>query len=105
MPPLNSINRMGESMSDERVILKQLQDKAEIIELVQRYAQGVDARDMQALFDCFVEDAVVIFHGGQLTCRGHSEVRGFFSSMFADDGPLRPTNRSTHIMSNILVTL
>jgi uncharacterized protein (TIGR02246 family) len=83
---------------------RDLHDRAELVDLVRRYAQAVDGRDVAAIADCFTSDAHVEFDGGVEVVDGRDAIEGFFQ-----DALHRPlmgaSGASTHLMSNILVTV
>ena len=78
-------------------------DRQQLLDLVARYAQGVDRRDLDALVDCFTPDARLMFVSTGAVLVGHDEIRQFFAEGFS--GLMAPaTSASTHVMTNTLVT-
>jgi ketosteroid isomerase-like protein len=81
-----------------------LRDRACLIDLVSRYALAVDDRDVPAIAACFTDDAHVEFDGGAEVVDGRAELTAFFES--ALQRPMMGTvGVSTHLMSNVLVTV
>lgn len=84
--------------------LQDLRDRAALIDLVGRYAHTVDGRDVEGIVACFTDDTHVEFDGGAEVVDGKEALRAFF-----DDALRRPimgsTGVSTHLMSDVLVTL
>jgi len=78
-------------------------DRQQLLDLVSRYAQAVDRRDLDGLLDCFMPDARLTFVSTGAVLVGHDAIRQFFSEGF--DGLMAPaTSASTHLMTNTLVT-
>jgi ketosteroid isomerase-like protein len=87
----------------DEAALRQLQDRSEITELVNRYASRIDDGDMEGLLACFTADAHAEYNGGTVTLRGHAELRHFFASAFENRvGPRQP---STHLIGGVIVEI
>ena len=68
---------------------EQLSDRAEILDIVHRYAWSIDTRDWDALDSCFAEDAYVDYSSNPGGTEGpYREVRGWLEE-FWDDGLAR----------------
>jgi ketosteroid isomerase-like protein len=68
-----------------------------ISDVVSRYAQGIDAADIDAVLSCFSKDARVEYNGGAIVLDGHDEMRKFWQGSLI--GP------STHIIANMLIEI
>jgi len=85
------------------VPLNRSDDRQQLLDLVSRYAQAVDRRDLDGLLDCFTPDARLTFVSTGAVLVGHDAIRQFFSEGFS--GLMAPaTSASTHLMTNTLVT-
>jgi hypothetical protein len=74
---------------------EQSQNRADIIDVISRYAQAIDAADIDGILACFCPEARVEYNAGAIVLNGHEELRAFLHR--AAVGP------STHLMSNILI--
>jgi len=75
-------------MVDERASRDALSD------LISRYAQTIDSGDVTAVLECFSDDAVLEYSGGQIVLKSKAEARTFFENALL--GP------STHQLTNLL---
>lgn len=82
--------------------LEALGDRAALIDLVHRYAAAIDARDLDALVDCFAEDSVAEYAGG-IRLEGRSAISAFMQDAFRNGIGMETS--STHLMTNTLVDL
>jgi ketosteroid isomerase-like protein len=84
--------------------LDELSDRAEITDVVHRYAVGVAGRDVDLLVGLFTDDAVLDYYG-RPPLRGADEVRALFAGRVP---PLDPDHEpypfATHLASVPLVT-
>ena len=88
----------------------QLNDRAEINDLINRYGEGVRVRDIDMLGSCFSDDAVLDY--GPVEVVGADDIRAFFSN---GTGAASGSNRSvlaldervasTPMMSNVMIEL
>lgn len=88
----------------------QLSDRAEINDLVNRYAEGVRVRDIDMLASCFCDDAVLDY--GHVKVVGGDDIRTFFAggtgAAPGSTGPvlaLEERVASTPVMSNVMIEL
>lgn len=81
-----------------------MSDRDDILELVARYAQTVDERDVAGVVGCFAEDGRIEFDNGATSADGHEGIRSAFEEAFRTPA-LRPPAASTHLMANTLVEL
>ena len=79
-------------------------DREAILDVIARYAQAVDDRDIEGIVGCFTPDGRIEFEGGQLTGEGHDGIRQAFETAFTRPA-LAPPAASTHLMANTLVTI
>jgi 3-phenylpropionate/cinnamic acid dioxygenase small subunit len=77
--------------------------RAEIDEVLNRYAQCVDADDLAGIAACFTEDAVLtMVAAGRTSIRnGRSEILATFQASFAARTPASPPRR--HVVSNLVL--
>lgn len=66
--------------------------------LIGRYAWAVDARDLDAIADCFAADAVLEFRDTAQMTVGRPSIRTIYESTLAGSRDLAPPARSTHLM-------
>ena len=64
-----------------------LEARADISALVTRYARACDERDMDALLDCFAQDAVFTSPSGLMHAEGRAAIEAMFLQLFAVRGP------------------
>jgi hypothetical protein len=88
----------------------QLNDRAEINDLVNRYGEGVRVRDIEMLASCFSDDAVLDYGHSQVV--GADDIRAFFAGgTGAAPGSSRSVLAldervaSTPMMSNVMIEL
>ncbi len=98
----------GELSSDERIRLRQLEDRSAIEDVVNRYGQGIRQNDAALISSCFTDEATIDQgHGRYL--RGHDAILTFYSDKASNAAS--PTNTfskwviSTPFISNILISL
>jgi len=65
------------------VPLNRSDDRQQLLDLVSRYAQAVDRRDLDGLLDCFTPDARLTFVSTGAVLVGHDAIRQFFSEGFS----------------------
>ena len=77
--------------------------RAGIEEVVNRYAQGIDANDLAGIAECVTEDAVLTMAAaGQSSVRnGRAEIIATFRASFASRTPSSPARR--HVVSNLVI--
>src|SRR3954471_19603723 len=93
-------------MSDELAArIQALEDRAQINDLIIRYAEAVDNRNFDALAACFTDDAEATFAGVPVPGRGGDAVVAFLNSL-GGGGP-RPATppRTSHLFMNVVVDL
>lgn len=90
---------------------EELADRAEIHDLVTRYALGVERRDVELLVALFTEDAVLDYYG-QEPIEGAERIREMFSGRLTHQpdpahasGPLDAREVSTPVITNVVVEL
>lgn len=76
-------------------------DRLDLLELVAAYAITVDARDIDAIVDCFAPDARLEFVSDSLVLHGHDEIRRFYVEAFRRPG--LSSGVSTHVMTNTMI--
>jgi uncharacterized protein (TIGR02246 family) len=76
---------------------RRLHDRAAIHDLLVRLALAQDARDWDALADCFRPDAIYVHPGGEL--------RGVDAIVDRTRTALTPLDASQHLLGTILVTV
>jgi ketosteroid isomerase-like protein len=95
--------------SDAAARLRELEDRAEITDLVNRYGNGVRLGDAEQIVSCFADDAVVDHsHGETVTGKeallayfGHGTTSAAARSVLTFDHKVA----STPVMSNVLIDL
>jgi ketosteroid isomerase-like protein len=94
---------------DDAVRLRELEDRAEINDIVNRYGDGVRVGDAEQIVSCFADDAVVD-HGHGQTVVGREALLAYFAnstrsavaqSVLTFDQKVA----STPVMSNVLIDL
>jgi 3-phenylpropionate/cinnamic acid dioxygenase small subunit len=81
-----------------------LEDRAAINDLIIRYGEAVDNRDNDALACCFTDDAEATFAGVPVPGRGGAAVVAFLNSL-GDSGPLATPIKSSHLFTNVVISL
>jgi hypothetical protein len=81
-----------------------LVDRDALRTLISRYAHRVDARDVPGIVVCFTPDAHVEFNDGAQVVDGRNDLARFFETAFGGD-LLGETGTSTHLLTDVLVTL
>ena len=90
-------------MPSPRFDLQALSDRTEITDVINRYAVGVAARDVDLLVSLFADDAVLDYYGRQ-PIEGTEAIRALFTPDPARPAlPLDPHVVSTPIMTNVLI--
>ena len=81
-----------------------VQDRSDITQLLYRYADSMDRRDIDGVLRCFTDDAETSWHDGAVRANGAAEIRRFLENAFSDEvlGAARP---SSHLMANVLIDL
>ena len=70
-------------------------DRTRIIELISRYAQALDAGDVEAVLGCMTDDVALSYNGDELHVDGKPKARPFFAAAL--------TGPSTHLLGNYLL--
>ena len=84
---------------------QKLVDRAEIKDVIYRYANGLDAGSIEVVLECFSPQAHASYNDGAVLLNGVDEIRGYLGSAiskFRSQGVERP---SMHIMNNVAITL
>jgi ketosteroid isomerase-like protein len=96
-------------MADDSSRLRELEDKAEIADIINRYGDGVLRGDAEIITSCFGDDAV-LDHGHGQTVNGRDAILAYFSN--AGESPsgkavltFDQKVGSSPVMSNILIEL
>ena len=78
-------------------------EQTDLTQLLFRYAEAMDRRDIEGVLACFTADAETSWHGGSTIINGHRALREFLEHAFSDAvlGRNRPSH---HLMSNVLIT-
>jgi ketosteroid isomerase-like protein len=84
--------------------LHEVFDQQELTTLISRYAHAVDSRDAASTVACFAHDAHVEFDGGVEVVDGRDALVRFFEGAF-NSPRMGRTGVSTHMMSNVIVTV
>lgn len=69
-----------------------LEEQADAVSLISRYARSVDAADVPAVLECFTDSASLSYEDGRLAITGRAAAETFFRNSLK--GP------STHLLSN-----
>ncbi|MFZ0668417.1 MAG: nuclear transport factor 2 family protein [Acidimicrobiales bacterium] len=99
----------AEQETEQSTALQGLQDRAEIGEVIDRYAEGIRRRDVSLVTSCFSESAA-IDHGPGRQIAGSEAIREYFARSFNPDtetGEQAAEQRaiSTPVMSNLQIQL
>jgi ketosteroid isomerase-like protein len=99
---------MADARDDARR-LQELEDRAEITDIVSRYGNGVRLHDAEIVASCFADDAV-LDHGAGQVIEGHEALLAYFadtSTSAASKSVMTFDERigSTPVMSNVLIDL
>jgi hypothetical protein len=78
-------------------------DRAELLDLIARYAHAVDRRDVPAVVECFASGGRLEFASTATVLHGHAEITDFYERAFAGT-VLGGAAASTHLMSNTVIT-
>ena len=84
--------------------LREVLDRQELTALISRYAHAVDGREVAETVACFADDTHVEFDGGAEVVEGRDALARFFEGAFTSQRMGR-TGVSTHLMSNVVVTV
>ena len=84
--------------------VREVLDQQELTTLISRYAHAVDFRNAAKTVACFTDDAHVEFDGGVEVVDGRDALARFFEGVFTSPRMGR-TGVSTHLMSNVIVTV
>jgi ketosteroid isomerase-like protein len=100
---------MGADDRSDAVRLRELEDRAEITELVNRYGDGVRLRDLDIIASCFAGDAA-IDHGPGRSVQGIEAIRAYYGASSSAEGTRGVLNlderlASTPVMSNVVIQL
>ena len=82
-----------------------LQDRSDITQLLYRYADAMDRRDVDAVLGCFTDDAETSWHGGVVRADGADQLRRFLENAFSDDVLGSTEKPSSHLMANVMIDL
>jgi len=82
--PDNGAQEGDANVTDLEKRIQDIEDRAALEHVLQRYYAAVDSmRDVEGLLDCFTPDAVFDVEDlGLPVCRGHEEIRRFFTGVF-----------------------
>ena len=101
---------MVDTTNDGNDSTAELKDRAEIADVLNRYADGMRDSDVDRLVSCFTDDAHLDY--GHVTLRGLDEVRQYFSRiaspMALDVGSPRMFDSrrvSTPVVTNVVIVL
>jgi hypothetical protein len=89
--------------------IRELRDRAEIAEVLNRYADGMRLADVDTLVSCFTEDAHLDY--GHVKMQGAAEIRAYFARLSAPpastSGPrMFDSGRvSTPVMTNVAIEM
>jgi hypothetical protein len=89
----------------EREPWQDLVDRAEVKDVIYRYANGLDAGSIEEVLSCFTFHAHASYNDGAVLLHGVEDIRGYLGgaiSKFRSRGVERP---SMHIMNNVAITL
>jgi ketosteroid isomerase-like protein len=94
---------------DDAARLRELEDRAEINDIVNRYGNGVRLSDAEQIVSCFADDAVVD-HGHGQTVEGREALLAYFansarSSVAQSVLTFDQKVASTPVMSNVLIDI
>jgi len=81
------------------------QDRSDITQLMYRYADAMDRRDIDAVLRCFTDDAETSWHGGAVSASGGRELQRFLENAFSDDVLGSAAKPSSHLMANVMIEL
>ncbi|MER5916443.1 nuclear transport factor 2 family protein [Streptomyces sp. NPDC001982] len=84
--------------------VQELSDRADLIDLIHRYASCIDSRDLEGLVACFRPDAIAHYNGGETRLSGHLELQQWFQTMLAGDPAAREASM-IHSFTNITIAL
>jgi hypothetical protein len=86
--------------------LRRLEDRAEIADLMNRYAEAVRLGSAATMSECFSDDASIDYGEGSLVC-GREQILGYFAAMLAAAAPAALDERlaSTPFVSNVAIEL
>jgi ketosteroid isomerase-like protein len=85
----------------KRYGLQELADRAEIEDVITRYANALDSRDYDAVESCFTTDARAVYGGVELP-RGAAAIITFLRQLRQGTSE---RHAGTHLASNILISL
>jgi 3-phenylpropionate/cinnamic acid dioxygenase small subunit len=85
--------------------LQALEDRAEINDLIIRYATAVDTRDNDTLAACFADDAEASFGGVPVPGRGGPAVVSFLGSLGGGTPQPATPIKTSHLFMNVEITL
>ena len=66
--------------------LQRLEDRFTIMDLVARYCDAIDSRDLDRFVGCFTEDAVVRHEDGVMRLDGRDAIRAYYKERFPTYG-------------------
>jgi ketosteroid isomerase-like protein len=82
--------------------LQHVLDRLEITDVIFRYGQAVDDRDLEGVVSCFSTDIRACYNSGAFVMEGIETVRRFFAQQFTEAG-IGQNNPTTHAMTNVIV--
>jgi ketosteroid isomerase-like protein len=89
-------------MREHSISLEHLAARLDVTDLIFRYGQAVDDRDLEAVVRCFSTDVQAFYNSGAFVMEGIETVRSFFAHQFTEEG-IGPNNPTTHAMTNVIV--
>ncbi|MET0894718.1 MAG: nuclear transport factor 2 family protein [Acidimicrobiia bacterium] len=80
-----------------------LRDRLAIEDVLIRYAETLDAGDIDGFLSCFTPDATITYYDGDIVIEGHQQFRDLLTRNRSDGrvSPTDPNTGSTHCMTNI----
>lgn len=79
-----------------------LQDRQDLLELIARYAQAVDARQVDRVAECFAPSARLSANGGATVVHGRDAITEYFAEAFTRPN-LAPGTASSHLLTNTTI--
>src|SRR5690606_4154867 len=79
-------------------------DRLDLLELIARYAQAVDARQIDGVTSCFAPQARLSANGGATVVHGRDAIRDYFTEAFTRPN-LGPGTASSHLLTNTTIEL
>jgi len=97
--PTERADRPVHALTDE-----DLRDRAAITDVIVRYAESLDAGDIEGVVSCFVEDALLSYRDGEIVLHGREQLRALLTRGGSDIrlSPMSPTAATTHCMTIVI---